>query len=228
MGVNDNEGTTMNIVGRRVMKYSARFCAAILAALLSLPSSAELVQGRDYDLLSPTQPVDSGKKIEVKEFFSYACHSCNELRPFFVQWESKCPNDVAVVRVPLSLGHPQWEPLVRTYYALDASGDAERLDPLLFHAIHESHENLFSDAAIVSWLARQNVDGKKIASLMSSFSVNVKSKEAERQSRSYKVNQTPTVIVNGKYRLLANAAKSYAEWPALIDQLVAKARAESR
>ncbi len=50
-------------------------------ALAALPASAQqLRQDTDYHLI-PQQPVATGNKIEVIEFFWYGCPYCNELQP---------------------------------------------------------------------------------------------------------------------------------------------------
>ena len=57
--------------------------AASLAAL-SLSATAQMAapqEGNQYLRLKNPQPVESGKKIEVIEFFSYGCPHCGEFEP---------------------------------------------------------------------------------------------------------------------------------------------------
>jgi thiol:disulfide interchange protein DsbA len=223
------QSITKRSMGKRVLRVAATFVGAALLSVVSLSARAELVLGRDYANVSPPQLTSDKNKIEVLEFFSYGCHSCNDFHPFLTPWESKLPGDAVLVRVPMSLGHKQWEPLVRAYYAITLSGgDFNRLDKALFDAVHKQRRDLTTDAEIVKWAGQQGLDPVKFASLMKSFSVMSKAAEAETIARRYKVNSTPTVVVDGKYRLLANNAKSFADWPALMNQLVIKARADKR
>ncbi|MEJ2175477.1 MAG: hypothetical protein P8Y76_11375, partial [bacterium] len=55
-----------------------------LAALGSvLPQAmAAPVAGRNYTVLDPALPVESGDKIEVIEFFWYGCPHCYNLQPY--------------------------------------------------------------------------------------------------------------------------------------------------
>jgi len=211
--------------GVRLKRLAAWTVTVVLSLSAMLASAqAQLVAGRDYRDIKPPQLTADKTKIEVIEFFSYGCHSCADFAPFFGPWESKQAADVTVVRVPISLGHPQWEPLVRTYYALLMSGDLKRLDKSLFDAINTQRRNLTTDAEIVKWVGQQGVDGAKFAALLKSFSVVSKAAEAETTAKRYKVHQTPTVVVDGKYLLATN--KAFSEWPLLMDQLVGKVRAE--
>jgi thiol:disulfide interchange protein DsbA len=199
---------------------------ATLALSLFSTARAQLVAGTDYRVIQPAQLTADKNKIEVLEFFSYGCHSCNDFHPFLTPWEAKLPGDVVLVRVPMSLGHKQWEPLVRAYYALQLSGDFKRLDKPLFDVIHKQRRDMTTDEQIVKWVSQQGVDGAKFASLMKSFSVMSKAAEAETMARRYKINGTPSIVVDGKY--LLTTRKTFAEWPALMDQLVIKARADKQ
>ena len=55
------------------MNPTRLLAAALLLAGINLTgisgASAELVEGRDYTVLSHPQPTESGKNIEVLEFF---------------------------------------------------------------------------------------------------------------------------------------------------------------
>jgi protein dithiol oxidoreductase (disulfide-forming) len=208
-------------------KYFFPFAAALAFLFWAPVCQAQLVAGRDFELLQPAQPTADRAKVEVMEFFSYGCHSCNDFYPYLAQWASKLPKDVVLVKTAISLGYPQWEPLARTYYALQASGELARLDKAVFHAVHDQRLRLYDDQSIIQWAATQRVDAQKFAALLSrDFSVATQARQAESAARSYKALSTPMVIVDGKYRLISS--KPYAEWPGLIDQLIAKARAEKK
>ena len=55
-----------------------RLLATLLLGPALLPASwaQQPVEGKDYKLIVPAQKPDSGNKIEVIEFFSYACPHC--------------------------------------------------------------------------------------------------------------------------------------------------------
>ena len=62
-----------------------RWTSCILAVAawfaLSAAGAAEPVEGKDYARLKNPQPTETGKKIEVIEFFSYGCPHCADLEP---------------------------------------------------------------------------------------------------------------------------------------------------
>ena len=90
--------------------------------------AAELVEGKNYARLKVPQPVESGKKIEVIEFFSYGCPHCSDLEPYLQNWFKTAPADVQFRRVPVMF-QERGRVLAKIYYTLDALGEETRLSP---------------------------------------------------------------------------------------------------
>src|SRR5256885_2114922 len=76
--------------------------AVLASAGTAIPAAlhAQGVEGTDYRKVEPRQPTDSPGKIEVIEFFSYACPHCNEFYPLVSIWQAKLPKNVVFRRVP--------------------------------------------------------------------------------------------------------------------------------
>jgi protein dithiol oxidoreductase (disulfide-forming) len=224
----------------KLFKYTVH-AAALLMLIASATGWAQqaLVVGRDYTLLSPAQPTDSGKKIEVIEFFWYGCPHCYHLEPSLNAWLKRKPADVEFRPVPGTFGAPTWEPLTRTYYALDAMGLATKYHDALFAAIHEEKDAakqraLVNDArSIADWLAAKGVDKQKFMDTYNSFAVNGRVKRSEDMTRNYDVPGTPAMAIDGKYLVSPsnfsskdNSSISYERFFSAVDQLIAQARKE--
>lgn len=208
------------------MKRFATLCVAGLAALaFALSSAAELTEGKEYTRLKNPQPVETGKKIEVIEFFSYGCPHCNDLEPFLDAWIAKLPPDVQFRRVPV-IFQTRWEALARIYYTLDAMGEEARLSPEVFKAIHVNNIPLYQDKAFFDWAASKGLDRTKVAETYNSFAVTSKFNRAKNLVSAYNVQSVPTVVVDGKFITASDRVGTHAQLPGAIDVLVAKARAE--
>jgi thiol:disulfide interchange protein DsbA len=181
-----------------------RLAGALMAGFLwlALPASAAPVAGKDYKLLASPQTPDTEGKIEVIEFFSYGCPHCYDFNPLITQWAKQLPANVAFVRVPISLGRQPWGQLVRAFYALQATGDLERLDTALFDAIHKEHQALFDEASLTAWAAKHGIAADKFKSTLESFNVSTRSSHAERLARDYQVQGVPHLVIDGKYEIL--------------------------
>ena len=77
-----------------VQTMSLRRILTLALATLGLAAGsahAQLRPGQDFTLLQPPQSTDGGGKVEVIEFFSYACGHCYKLEPFLESWAKKLP-----------------------------------------------------------------------------------------------------------------------------------------
>ena len=84
----------------RCKPWSAGCCrslAALFAAtLIGGCRGAGAAGGQQYARIKNPVPVQTGKKIEVIEFFSYGCPHCADLEPVMQGWMKTMPPDVAV------------------------------------------------------------------------------------------------------------------------------------
>jgi len=198
---------------------------ATVAAVAGHAMAAEaLVEGKNYGRLKIAVPVETGKKIEVIEFFSYGCPHCAELEPHLDAWLAKLPADVAFRRVPVFF-QERWINLGKIYYTLDALGE-EKLSPAVFAAIHGGNQSLWNDKTFFDWAASKGLDRKKVEDMYNSFAINGKMSRARQLAQTYSIQSVPTVIVDGKFVTASDMVGTHAQLPAAVDELIAKARAE--
>src|SRR3984957_18488934 len=155
-------------------------CILALAGLaLSTTLRASIVAGHDYEVLSTPQRQESNGKIEVVEFFSWGCPHCYEFYPKLSLWLSTLPKDAIFKRVPVALGHPEWEALAKAYYALQVTGDVERLDSQIFEDIHKNHVWLYDEQSITAWVGQHGGNVAKFTAAFRSFGVSTSEAQAE-------------------------------------------------
>ncbi len=80
------------------------------------------------------------------------------------------------------------------------------------------------DKAFFDWAAAQGLDRKKVEDMYNSFAINGKINRARAAAQAYQIQSVPTVVVDGKF--VTNKVASHRAFPATIDALIAKARAE--
>jgi thiol:disulfide interchange protein DsbA len=173
------------------------FALAIL--VLSTPLRASIVAGHDYVVLSTPQRQEGNGKIEVVEFFSWGCPHCYEFYPKLSRWLSTLPKSTSFKRVPVGLGHPEWEALAKAYYALQSTGDVDRLDSQIFEDIHRNHVWLYDERSITAWVGKHGVDVAKFTAAFRSFGVNTAAGQAEQKSVDYQIPGVPALAIAGKY-----------------------------
>jgi thiol:disulfide interchange protein DsbA len=208
-------------------RFAAGLTLTLAAAFLAAGAAQgqQLTDGKEYTRLKVAQAVDTGKKIEVLEFFSYGCPHCAHLDPELAKWQKTLPADVEFKRVPVMF-QDRWVALAKVYYTLEAMGEERRLTPEVFIALHEKGSNLWQDKVFFDWAAQHGLDRKKVEDVYTSFAVSSKINRAKQLSQAYNVQSVPMVVVDGKFVTASDRVGTHANLPPVIDQLVAKARAE--
>jgi thiol:disulfide interchange protein DsbA len=198
---------------------------ATLPVLAQAPAAAEpFVAGTDYVLIEPAQPTSSGDKIEVLEVFGYSCIHCAHFAPQLNAWKKQQKEDVKVDYMPAVFGGI-WVVYGRAYYAAQTMGVLDKTHDALFEALHTQKRQIGSLEDLGAWYGEHGVDAKEFLAAMESFNVNAKIAHAQEQVPKYGVEGTPSLIVNGKYRVMAPREGSYAKMLQITDFLVEKERA---
>jgi thiol:disulfide interchange protein DsbA len=194
------------------------------------PASADALSasgfraGVHYQRLSPTQPTSSSpEQVEVAEFFMYSCVHCYNFEPHVQQWLSRKPAYINFIRVPTV-----WNPLVRmhgqAFYAAEALGKGDEMHAPFFREMHVTGNSLQNEEAVVEFFSRFGVDEQAFASAFDSFAVHTKVQRADELTRRYRVEATPSVVVNGKYVTTASMAGGFEQLIDLIETLAESER----
>ena len=84
---------------------TALLVAGVAGSVPFVPAAAQgsaPVEGKDFTKVDTPQPTNApAGKVEVLEFFSYACPHCSAFEPTLEAWEKQVPPEVAFRRVPV-------------------------------------------------------------------------------------------------------------------------------
>jgi thiol:disulfide interchange protein DsbA len=196
------------------------------------------VEGKNYFLIQPAQPTDTPDKIVVTEAFSYACPACNQFHAMADQLAKSLPAGAVMTYLPVSFRPDENFPLFqRAYFAAKALGVADKTYDAMFDAVWKSGELASDDLTtgrpkpqsawptiddVAKFYAKYGVDPKQFVAVANSFSINTQMKRADDMVKAYGVASTPTIIVNGKYRLDPISAGGYPQTLELTQWLVSK------
>lgn len=210
--------------------FSSQLAAASLG-LVSGPAAwaqRAYIEGQHYKRLGTPVPVQlpPGKKIDVVEFFSYACPHCFAFEPTLVGWVKTLPADVHFHPVPVAfvMGRT-WVPKV--FYALEAIGQREALHGKLFSAMHEQHLPLLTEADAVKWVLSTGVEAAPFTEALKSPAVSEQVRRAGHWLEAYQVDSVPLLGVQGRYTAPSAVEGSHAKALPLFTQLIQFARAAS-
>jgi thiol:disulfide interchange protein DsbA len=163
----------------------------------------EWVAGQDYFLIEPAQPVMTGNKIEVLEIFSYACPHCAHFQPYAEELKSKLPANAQFGLLP-AVFQPMWEPFARGFYAAKSLGLIDKTHQALFDALHRDHQQLHTLEDLANlFYANYGANPGSFLSTATSFVVEGELQRGNDLVRAYHIDGTPSLVINGKYRVTA-------------------------
>jgi protein dithiol oxidoreductase (disulfide-forming) len=208
--------------------YVLPFLAALFLTPFVQAKTTDLqpiTEDQDYTVLKVSQPVETGKKIEVVEFFWYRCPHCNLLRPAFEAWAKKLPRDVEIRYVP-AVFRDDWMPAAKIFYALQDLGALDKLHDKVFDAYHVQHINLNDEATLFAWIEKQGVDRAKFEGSYKSFSTQSRAMRDAQLVRDVGINGVPALMVDGKYITSQSQTITEERLFETLDYLIQKVRQE--
>lgn len=190
------------------------------------PPAVERVEGRDFVAIDPPARWDEADpRIEVVEVFAYTCPHCAHFEPMFQAWKAKAEGDVRPVQVPLAFGGTG-EAFARVFFAADSMGVLEKIHQATFDAFHVSKRQFGNLGDVLAYYAELGIDRAAMESSLDSFMVNGKLAQAQQVVPRWGVEGTPSLIVDGRYRVLGGPEGGLEGSLATLDYLVTKRRAE--
>jgi protein dithiol oxidoreductase (disulfide-forming) len=196
------------------------------------------VEGKNYYRIDPAQPkLTNTDKVEVVEVFSYGCPACYAFHPTMNKLVQELPSNATVAYLPASfMPQENWPMLQRAFLTAEALGVADKANDAMYDAVWKTKElsamktesslkpasalPTLDDAAKV--YAKFGADPKEFVAVANSFAINTKVKRSEELLKAYGVEETPTIVVDGKYRLTARSAGGYDQAVELTKWLVSK------
>lgn len=203
----------------------SRLILLLLALLPLFVHAAEPVAGTDYVEIpggKPYAPLDG--KVEVVEVFGYTCIHCAHFQPAISAWQKKQPSWVRFTPLPAAFGG-YWTPYARAYYAAAKLRVLGKTHEPMFKALHETGSLPIQNASaeeISTFYAGYGADPKAFVAAMESPATDLLLDRSKEFAVAAGVEGTPTIVVNGKYRVIA---RSFDDTLRITDYLVAKERA---
>lgn len=203
--------------------FAALIGLVIGFSVASTSVAAGYTEGKEYVVLPERIVPANASKIEVAEFFSFACQHCYKFEPLLQAWAKKLPADVNLVQTHVSFNRPDWANYQRGYYTMLSLGIKDKAQEAVFNSIYIANKNVSGAQDWADFLSLYGVDKQKTLSTYNSFGVNTQVKQAEARTRDFKIPSTPAVIVDGRFRV---AVANHEEMVKVAQFLVDKVRAE--
>jgi protein dithiol oxidoreductase (disulfide-forming) len=185
--------------------------------------SSSIVEGKDYVKVSnPNSQLDpQANHQNVVEFFGYVCAHCYDMQPMLDDFK-KSHQQIDIVPIPAMFGNV-WNKSAQLYYALNEIGLTPENHSKIFKIMHAERKDIIDDAQLrATELTKLGYKPQQVDQMMNSFTVQSKTQNATMLMNQYKVNGTPTFIIDNKYMTSPAMTQSYEKTIAVINYLVNK------
>ena len=199
--------------------------AAVL--LLSVPvhaqsgSSVRYQEGLHYFLIEDGTPAPEGS-TEVVEVFSYMCSHCYTFEPYMNSWAKRNAEKVKFSRIPVVFGRKAWEIYARAFVTAQMMGLGDDVHAALMEKIWKEKAVMRSMEDLAEFYSAFGVDPKAFIATSKSFAVDARMRKEQRLVQTYGIRGTPSLVLNGKYRVAGNeAVPSFDVMLDVLDYLIA-------
>ncbi len=219
-------------------------CAAALLGFVATAGAtvADPKSGAEYLTMPAPQKTDTGKKVEVIEFFAYYCPHCDAFDPVLAAWVKKQGDNIVFKRVHV----PRDEnvlPQQRLFFTLEAMGVLEQYHSKVFHAMHNDRLKLNRDEFVFDWVEKAGINRNAFMNAYRGFGVQARVRRADAMVTTYGIDSWPMVAIDGRF--VTSPWQSMQGYPEdqqrklsepdqqqmalkVMDFLVAKAKAEKK
>jgi len=237
-----SELNTRAVVNREVQvaslirgnKHMKRFATGLITALALMTAVAAQAQGSKsvayqeglhYFEIRDASAISGGPAI-VEEAFSYMCSHCYSFEPYVSAWLKRKPANVEFRRIPVVFGRGSWELYARAYVTAELMNVPDTAHAAMMDRLWKEKNIMRSIDELAEFYSQFGADKDKFVATAASFAVDTALKKDQLKVQSYGVTGTPTLIVNGKYRIAGSeAVPSFDVMLDVVDYLIAQAGA---
>lgn len=181
-------------------------------------NTAPYTDGNEYVTLpGPHERYSKSGKVEVVEVFSYGCIHCAQFAPDAEKLRKELPAGAEFKLLPAAF-NIEWVPFARAYYAARQLGVVDRTHLQLFVAKFGEHYPINSMGELADFYAREGVNRAEFLRIATSAETTAKMKRDFDLIRKWQVDGTPTLVIDGKYRV--TTTRSHEEMLAVTMWLV--------
>ena len=185
---------------------------SLIALSATIAQADTLTVNKDYNKIevNPTSVIaepKEGKPLLI-EFFWYGCSHCYHMEPMVKKLVEERQDQIDFVRYPAVF--PRWTSGAQLIFTLEQMGLSEKLHDKVFDTIQSKKINIMDDKKKRDQFLQENgVDVAEFDKIYSSFGINNKVNQAKEISLAYKLDSSPSFIINNTYQFTPGLNGSY-------------------
>ena len=185
--------------------------AVVFMSSVGVVAQEQYEEGVHYELIEPAIHTGVSDRVVVTEFFSYGCGHCYNFEPLLESFDARLPDGVMLQRTPVIWNNnPGMKLLAKTYYAVEVLDVFEPVHGAVFSAIQRQRTRLSSPEAVKAVFVENGVSDSDFDRAFGSFGIDSMVRQAAARTEGARINGTPSLMGNGKYRIDTRQAGSQA------------------
>ena len=168
----------------------------LIASCLILPSfvlAEDKIKGK-YEVIGSIEKLKNAKQVEMIEFFNYSCGHCYKFLETSKKLHQKFKDKLYHKKYPIFWGEQTALP-AKAFYITDELGLEGEFTQELFDTNFKLHINIFQPRVIQRLSQHYKIE-QEIREGMKSPTIEAKVNESLALAKTYKANETPTIILN--------------------------------
>jgi len=168
----------------------------LIASCLILPSfvlAEDKIKGK-YEVIGSIKKLKNVKQVEMIEFFNYSCGHCYKFLETSKKLHQKFKDKLYHKKYPIFWGEQTALP-AKAFYITDELGLEGKFTQELFDTNFKLHINIFQPRVIQRLSQHYKIE-QEIREGMKSPTIEAKVNESLTLAKTYKANETPTIILN--------------------------------
>lgn len=202
-----------------------------LVTLLTVSSFAQEPQFREFEhfreLPSKYESGDiNSDRVIVTEMFSYSCVHCFNFEGDLEEWLAQQGNEVDFRREHVVFSSAGLS-LAKAFYAAEELGVTDKIHHSLFSAIHVNGLRMNQlDLLVRLFEGRGETSAEDFQAVFNGFGVENRIRRSDTLVRTWRIEGTPTMVVDGSYIAGGTTARRPQQILAVVDFLVDKVLAD--
>ena len=186
-----------------------KMAAAALAAVVLMAAAylfwmtvddaprGEFIEGEHYTLIDNPRRIRSDK-IEVMEFFGYACVHCYNFDPILAEWVEKKGNSINFIQTP-AVSSEYWRLLGQNFLTYQELDELDKYHTAFFRTLHDGRRVFSDEESLAEFYEQQGGDKQTYIDAFNSIEVASALSKADGMARRMKVVMVPSIVIQGKY-----------------------------
>jgi thiol:disulfide interchange protein DsbA len=212
------------LIGASALVVFGVVCGLGLLPVMESRAELDVQPDEHYELITSASTTSTPRaRPEIVEIFNFKCPHCYTLHQDFQPWEEQNHARIHIQSMPVFWGTQSDLP-ARAFFAAQLGGKGGAMKTAIYKAHFDDQRDIEQESELVELAKDIGLDVKQFRDNLRSFAVATHVSQSLQLKKRYGVNSTPTLVINGTYRVMPgpHAGNNWQRLRAILDVLVTR------